>query len=168
MTDARDPDRSPLVEVEHGLHPWVAYGILPLFAFANAGIPLAGLSPSDLLDPVPLGIALGLLVGKPVGVLVPAVVLIALLRVASLPAGVTWRSLAGMAVLCGIGFTMSLFIGTLAFGEEASPHRVSNRIGILTASLVAAVLGWVMVRMSAPGPVDGASDPPGVRRSPTT
>ncbi len=142
------PGRSMLHHLEHALHPWVAYGILPLFAFANAGIPLAGLSFGDLLHPVPLGIVLGLVVGKPVGILLfcgAAMVL----RAASLPEGVRWSHLAGVSVLCGIGFTMSLFIASLAF--EGGGFQGLERLGILCGSLVAGAAGYLVLKVALGG-----------------
>ncbi|MEQ1579114.1 MAG: Na+/H+ antiporter NhaA [Steroidobacteraceae bacterium] len=149
MRDASRASRSPLREVEHALHPWVAFGILPLFAFANAGVSLAGLTLWNLLEPIPLGIALGLFVGKQVGVFVFAWVAVAL-GLARLPEGVTWRQLYGAAILCGIGFTMSLFIGSLAFEQSAAGAPVNDRLGILVGSLVSAVAGYFFLRAALP------------------
>ncbi len=142
-------DPTPLARLEHDLHPSVAYAIVPLFAFANAGVPLAGLSWSALLEPVPLGIALGLVLGKPIGVLGAGGLLVAL-GGAKLPAGTTWAGLAGMAILCGIGFTMSLFIGSLAFEASHQDLMVANRIGILAGTGVAAVAGFAALRLLLP------------------
>lgn len=149
MRDASRASRSPLREVEHALHPWVAFGILPLFAFANAGVSLAGLSPGNLLDPIPLGIALGLFVGKQVGVFAFAWLAV-VLGLARLPAGVNWRQLYGAAILCGIGFTMSLFIGSLAFDQAAAGAAVNDRLGILVGSVVSAIAGYLFLRASLP------------------
>lgn len=129
---------SPLEVLEHVLHPWVAFMILPLFAFANAGVPLAGMAFSDLLAPVPLGIAAGLVVGKPVGILGACWIAVRL-GWANLPEGVNWLKLYGVAQLAGIGFTMSLFIGTLAFSDPELQAAV--RIGVLGGTLVSIVLG---------------------------
>lgn len=140
--------RSPLRELEHNLHPTVAFAILPLFAFANAGINLSGLSVDTLLAPVPLGIALGLFVGKQVGVFLFAAVVV-WLGLAERPQGVNWMSLYGVSVLSGIGFTMSLFISSLAF--EISPHDIaSDRLGILVGTVLSAVLGYLVLRFSLP------------------
>jgi len=142
------PDHSPLKQLEHALHPWVNFWILPLFAFANAGIPLAGVSLSDLLHPVPLGILLGLVLGKLAGVFGFSLAAIKL-GWAALPAGASWRQLFGVATLCGIGFTMSLFIGGLAFehtGGEAGSYLLSHRLGILSGSLLAGLLGYGLLR----------------------
>ena len=151
IADRDDPERSPLGELVHALHPWVAFGILPLFAFANAGIPLSGLSLDTLAQPVPLGIAAGLALGKPVGVLAFAALALAL-GVARLPEGVRGGALAGMAMLCGIGFTMSLFIGTLAFAGQGPDTGIAARAGILAGSLVSAVLGGLWLRFALPAP----------------
>ena len=129
---------SPLEVLEHVLHPWVAFMILPLFAFANAGVPLAGMSVSDLFAPVPLGIAAGLVVGKPVGILGACWIAVRL-GWASLPDGVNWLKLYGVSQLAGIGFTMSLFIGTLAFSDPAFQSAV--RIGVLGGTIISIVLG---------------------------
>ena len=150
---ARDPARPehpPLRTLEHALHPWVAFGILPVFAFSNAGVSLAGLSLRDLLQPIPLGIMLGLVVGKQVGVFVFAWAAVRL-GLARLPAGVAFRHVYGAAILCGIGFTMSLFIGMLAFENAASGEVVViDRLGILAGSLVSAVLGYVVLHFALP------------------
>ncbi len=146
LRDARHPGHSPALALEHALHPWTAFGILPLFAFANAGVPLAGLSPASLLLPVPLGIAAGLLLGKTAGVFGAAAALVGL-RGARLPPGITWGVLFGMALLCGIGFTMSLFIGSLAFGGGGE-YDVQTRIGILTGSLASALLGLATLHLA--------------------
>ncbi len=142
----RSGDHSPLKELEHALHPWVAFGILPAFAFANAGVSLAGLSVSDLLAPVPLGIAAGLFVGKQVGVFgcVAAAVRLGWCR---LPSGVNWLHLYGVALLTGVGFTMSLFIGTLAFGDATFAAEV--RIGVIGGSVLSAALGYAILRFLA-------------------
>ena len=133
----------PLHRLEHSLHPWVAFGILPVFALANAGVSLAGLSPASALAPVPLGIALGLFAGKQLGV-TGASWLGVRLGLGRLPEGVTWRQLYGMAVLTGIGFTMSLFIGTLAFAAESRVSAI--RLGVLAGSLLSAVVGYAVLR----------------------
>ena len=140
-------DRSPLREFESDLHPWVAYGVLPVFAFANAGVSLAGISPASLLGPVPLGIAAGLFLGKQIGVL-GAVWLAVASRVARLPDGVRWIQIHGTALLCGIGFTMSLFIGTLAF-DDAPAYGTGVRLGVLSGSLLSAVAGYLVLRLAA-------------------
>ena len=137
--------QSPLHRIEHGLHPWVAFGILPLFAFANAGVSLAGVSLSDFLAPLPLGIAAGLVLGKQLGVF-GATFLAVKAGLAKRPAGANWAHIYGVACLTGIGFTMSLFIGTLAFGDAALLDQV--RLGVLGGSLLSALLG-VAILMAA-------------------
>jgi len=132
--------QSPLLRLEHVLHPWVAYGVLPLFAFANAGVALAGMSFATLLEPVPLGIVTGLVVGKLLGVFGASAILIKL-GFARLPAEATWTSLLGVAALCGIGFTMSLFIGTLAFAESGEQQMEAVRLGVIFGSLVSGTIG---------------------------
>jgi NhaA family Na+:H+ antiporter len=150
---ARDPahhDHPPLRRLEQSLHPWVAFGILPLFAFANAGVSLAGLSLRDLLQPIPLGIALGLVVGKQVGVFSFAWLAVKL-GIARLPTGVNFKHVYGAAILCGIGFTMSLFIGMLAFENNASGEVVViDRLGILAGTLVSALAGYVVLHFVLP------------------
>ena len=138
---------SPLRRLEHLLHPWVTYGILPVFAFANAGVSLAGLSPDTFLHPVTLGIVLGLLVGKQVGVLVSTWAAVRL-GLGSVPSGATWLQLYGTALLTGIGFTMSLFIGTLAFQEQG--YHAAVRIGVLAGSLICALAGYCVLYAAAP------------------
>jgi Na+:H+ antiporter, NhaA family len=128
--------------LEHTLHPWVNLLILPLFAFANAGISFTGLTFGTLFNPLPLGIALGLLIGKPVGI-TGAVWLAQRFRLASLPTDATWPQLVGVATICGIGFTMSLFIGMLAFSDVAKNGEV--RLGVLTGSLLAAIIGTAIL-----------------------
>ena len=154
--DSRDPERSPLRTLEHSLHPWVAFAILPVFAFANAGVRLAGLSFADLLEPIPLGILLGLFVGKQLGVFVFAAAAIRL-GLARLPEGVDLRQIYGAALLCGIGFTMSLFIGMLAFEGLASEAAVSDRLGILLGSMISAVAGCLVLRSVLPRAMSIAS-----------
>ncbi|HEV2557792.1 MAG TPA: Na+/H+ antiporter NhaA [Microvirga sp.] len=148
---------SPLHRLEHGLQPWVAYLIVPVFGFANAGVSFAGLSPAILLTPVPLGIALGLFVGKQVGVFAFAWAAIRL-RLADLPAGATWAQLYGVATLCGVGFTMSLFIGALAFPDR--PDIVDAvKIGVLSGSALSAIAGLVVLLVAKPEPVPAQSRP---------
>jgi NhaA family Na+:H+ antiporter len=138
-------EHSPLETLEHALHPWVAYGILPLFAFVNAGLVLGGLGMDDLLSPLPLGIALGLVLGKPVGI-VSAAVLMRATGFARYPRGMDFKAMLGLGLLCGIGFTMSLFIGSLAFAQDGLRYTESV-IGVLVASTVSAVLGYAWLRV---------------------
>lgn len=141
-----DPDnesRSPLLRLEGRLHPWVAFAIVPIFGFANAGVSLAGISPDNLVDPVPLGVALGLLLGKQIGVFGLAALAIRT-GLAKLPTGCGWVQLYGTALLCGIGFTMSLFIGTLAFpGSQQLVNEV--KVGVLIGSVLSAILGLIVM-----------------------
>ena len=144
---------SPLESLEHSLHPYVAYLILPLFAFANAGVSLAGLGFGDLLAPLPLGIALGLFLGKQLGVF-SAIGLASLLRLAKRPDGATWLQLYGLACLTGVGFTMSLFIGGLAF---ASPEQVDAvKLGVLAGSLASGLVGFLLLRLFSKRELAGA------------
>ena len=135
---------SPLRRLEHDLHGPVAFAILPIFAFANAGISLSGLGLDSLMEPLPLGIALGLIVGKQVGVF-GATWLASRLGLGSLPEGVTWSGLYGLSVLCGIGFTMSLFISSLAFEQTSVNLLAVDRLGVLTGTVVAALWGFLVL-----------------------
>lgn len=148
-------EHSPLEFLEHALHPWVAYAILPLFAFANAGLALGGIAPGDALAPVPLGIALGLVLGKPVGV-VGAALLAHATRVAPLGEGMGLRAVIGLGLLCGIGFTMSLFIASLAFAGDAALFDAAV-LGVLVASVIAAVSGYLWLRWALPAPAGDAA-----------
>lgn len=142
------PDKpSPLTRAEHGLHIWVAFLILPLFAFANAGVSLKGLSPADLLSPVPLGIAAGLFIGKQIGVFSACWIAVKL-GFARLPEGAGWIHVWAVACLTGVGFTMSLFIGTLAFDDPAQLNGV--RLGVLMGSILSGVMGYVLLRLCCP------------------
>jgi Na+:H+ antiporter, NhaA family len=134
----RSGEESPLVRIEHELAPWVGFGILPLFGFANAGLSFADLSLLSILDPVPLGIAAGLFLGKQIGVF-GAAALVIRRGWAQLPDGAGWLALYGTSILTGIGFTMSLFIGTLAFGE--SDREAPMRLGVLVGSTLSALVG---------------------------
>jgi NhaA family Na+:H+ antiporter len=134
--------RNLLHHLEHLLHPWVAYAILPIFAFANAGVSFEGMSLSILWEPVPLGIVLGLFVGKQVGVFGFTWLTIKL-GFAELPDKATWWTIYGVAILCGVGFTMSLFIGALAFTEAEYMNQV--RLGVLLGSFVSAIVGYLIL-----------------------
>lgn len=139
---------SPLQQLEHALHPWVAYFILPLFAFANAGVPLGGVTLESFTHPVPLGIALGLLLGKVIGVF--GLTWLAIKTgLASLPTGANWGQVLGVSMLCGIGFTMSLFVGSLAFVPGQSEFAGMDRMGILTGSVLAALIGYSITAMAS-------------------
>jgi NhaA family Na+:H+ antiporter len=139
-------EHSPLESLEHALHPWVAYAILPLFAFANAGLALGGLQLRDAFAALPLGIAVGLVLGKPVGIVAAALGLRAL-GWARFPAGMDTRAMIGLGLLCGIGFTMSLFIASLAYTGLRYEEAV---LGVLAGSVVAAVLGIAWLRVVLP------------------
>ena len=138
---------SPLGDLEESLHPWVAYLILPAFAFANAGVSFAGMDASAFLGTVPLGILLGLFVGKQVGVFVMAWLAIRL-GWATLPDESNWLALYGVALLTGIGFTMSLFIGTLAFEHGGFDYAAATRVGVLCGSLLSAIAGLIVLRIA--------------------
>jgi NhaA family Na+:H+ antiporter len=152
---AEDEDEPPLLRLEHGLHDVVAFLVVPIFGFANAGVSFAGASLSSFLEPVPLGIAAGLVIGKSLGVGVAAWASIRL-GFAALPAGATTAQIGGVSVLAGIGFTMSLFIGSLAFEDPALQD--ATKMGVLAGSLIAAVLGslWLLaVSRPRPGVSEG-------------
>ena len=133
---------SPLNELENALHPYVKWIILPLFAFANAGLPLDGFSMANITQTVPIGIIAGLVIGKPVGILLTVSALV-FTGLAKLPQAATWRDIIGVAFLAGIGFTMSLFIGSLAFADAALEAQV--RVGVVGASLLAIALGLAIL-----------------------
>jgi NhaA family Na+:H+ antiporter len=141
---------SPLETAEHALHPWVAFAVLPMFAFANAGVSLQGVSMGTLLQGIPLGIALGLVLGKAFGVFGGSWLLMRFAG-ASLPTGASERQFFGVCVLCGIGFTMSLFIGGLAFAGRGAPYELQVKLGVLGGSLIAGVLGSALLVISGPG-----------------
>lgn len=147
MKSKTNANYSPLKDMEQDLHTAVAFFVLPVFAFANAGISFSGVGAEQLLHSVPLGIALGLFLGKQVGVFGLCWLAIKL-KLASLPNGMTWASLYGTAALCGIGFTMSLFIGSLAFEETGVNLMFDERLGIILGSVAAGVFGYFILRMS--------------------
>ena len=138
----------PLLRLEHALHPWVMFAVVPIFGFANAGVSFAGLTPSDLLAPLPLGVAAGLFVGKLLGVFGLSALTIRL-GIAPMPAGANWAQLLGVSLLCGIGFTMSLFIGALAFADSPALQD-QVKVGILSGSLAAGLAGWAVLRFAPP------------------
>jgi len=144
----RNAEASPLLSLEHALHPWVAYGILPLFAFANAGVSLAGVTLESFTHYVPMGIAAGLLIGKTVGVFGLTWIAVKL-GFAALPSGANWGQVLGVAILCGIGFTMSLFVGSLAFVPGSSDYAGMDRMGILTGSILAALIGYTVTALAS-------------------
>jgi NhaA family Na+:H+ antiporter len=151
MRDSTDESRSPLSELEHDLHSVVAFGVLPLFAFVNAGVSLEGVSFSDLLHAVPLGIAAGLFVGKQIGIFLLCFLAVKA-GLARLPDGANWGSLYGVSILCGVGFTMSLFVGSLAFENVPLDLEVifDERLGIIFGSLLSGIVGYVVLRISLP------------------
>ncbi len=144
-----DRGESLLRHLEHMLHPWVAFMILPLFAFANAGVSFSGVSSDALIGPITLGIAGGLCVGKPLGVFGCTAVII-WTGAAKMPRGVTWSMMFAAGLLAGIGFTMSLFIGTLAFEGEGSQFAVATRVGVFGASIISAIAGYVVLQRILP------------------
>ena len=135
---------SPAQQVEHALHPWVAFAVLPLFAFVNAGVLLQGVTLQALLSPIPLGIAAGLVLGKTVGVF-GSLWLMVRLGLAQRPAAATWMQCFGVAALCGIGFTMSLFIGGLAFEGQGPGYELQVKLGVLGGSVLAGLLGTAIL-----------------------
>ncbi|OJT98152.1 MAG: Na(+)/H(+) antiporter NhaA [Alphaproteobacteria bacterium 65-7] len=137
---------APGRRLEHGLADWVAYAIVPIFAFANAGVSLAGMSLATLTQPITLGVAAGLVLGKQTGVF-GAAWLGVTLGLARRPAGMSWRALYGVSLLCGIGFTISLFIGALAFREADA--QAAAKLGVLAGSLVSGLLGWLVLSRAA-------------------
>ncbi|NNC52343.1 MAG: Na+/H+ antiporter NhaA [Erythrobacter sp.] len=143
----RDSDHGPLERMEHALHPWVAFLVIPIFGFANAGVTLVGIDASALLDPLPLGIALGLLVGKQIGIFGFAWVAVKT-GLAKLPDEVNWRQIHALSLLAAIGFTMSLFIGNLAF---ATPEQIDAvKLGVLSGSTIAALAGYFLLKIALP------------------
>ncbi|MDX7851333.1 Na+/H+ antiporter NhaA [Aeromonas caviae] len=140
---------SPLKHLEHVLHPWSAFLILPLFAFANAGVSLEGIYFSALLNPLPMGIILGLFVGKPLGIFTISWLAVKS-GIAQLPQGVNFRQIFAVSILCGIGFTMSMFIASLAFEHGGLDYGSYSRLGILAGSTLAAVIGYIALRISLP------------------
>ncbi|WP_219604074.1 Na+/H+ antiporter NhaA [Aeromonas caviae] len=140
---------SPLKHLEHVLHPWSAFLILPLFAFANAGVSLEGIYFSALFNPLPMGIILGLFVGKPLGIFTISWLAVKS-GIAQLPQGVNFRQIFAVSILCGIGFTMSMFIASLAFEHGGLDYGSYSRLGILAGSTLAAVIGYIALRISLP------------------
>jgi len=140
---------SPLRRLEHDLHPSVAFGILPLFAFANTGVSIAGFGVDTILASVPLGITAGLFIGKQIGVFALSWLAIKL-RITTLPRNVSWLQIYGVSILCGIGFTMSLFISSLAFHQKGIVLAVDERVGILLGSALSMVLGYLVLSRALP------------------
>ncbi|EEP95331.1 Na(+)/H(+) antiporter nhaA 2 [Yersinia aldovae ATCC 35236] len=141
--------RSPSESLEHGLHPWVAYLILPLFAFANAGVSLQGVSLSGLTSLLPMGIAAGLFIGKPLGIFLFSWLAVKL-GIAKLPDAINFKQIFAVSVLCGIGFTMSIFIASLAFEGADVALLTYSKLGILLGSTAAALVGYSLLRLALP------------------
>jgi NhaA family Na+:H+ antiporter len=150
-----DQHRSPMQTTEHTIDRWVSFLIVPLFGFANAGVSLSGLARDDIFGTLPLGIAFGLFAGKQVGVF-GSIWLVIRSRLAVRPDDVTWVQLYAMAILCGIGFTMSLFIGNLAFGDEGG-FISATKIGVIAGSVVAGIVGTILLRRALPEPAQDRS-----------
>ncbi|MCW8886234.1 MAG: Na+/H+ antiporter NhaA [Motiliproteus sp.] len=144
-----NPDYSPLKSLEHDLHSVVAFFVLPVFAFANAGISFTGMQADQVLHNVPIGVAAGLFVGKQVGIFVLCGLAIKL-GMSRMPPGMNWSSLYGTAALCGIGFTMSLFIGSLAFEETDVNLLFDERLGIVLGSLASGIVGYLILKFTLP------------------
>ena len=142
-------DHSPSRHLEHILHPWVAYCVLPIFAFANAGLPFAGVGLDAVVGTVSIGIILGLFIGKQIGVFGMTALMIGL-GLAKKPEGSSWLMLYGVALLCGVGFTMSLFIGGLAFEHGGFSNIAALKIGVIAGSVASALLGWLVLHLSLP------------------
>lgn len=145
IKSARTPDISPLKTMEHDLHSMVAFIILPIFAFCNSGITLSGISMEDVTHPMPMGIALGLFLGKQIGVFGFCWLGIKM-KITDLPKGMSMASLYGTAALCGIGYTMSLFIGSLAFQETGVNQVLDERIGIIIGSVMSGIVGYMILK----------------------
>ena len=154
LFDRTDPEHSPLEELEHDLQNTVSYGILPLFAFANSGISLKGAGFAELFHSVPLGIAAGLFIGKQLGIMAMCW-LIFKLGISTMPKGMNFKQIYGAALLCGVGFTMSLFIGGLAFGG-ATP-LFDDRLGIIMGSIVSGIAGYLMLKATLKDDVNNTS-----------
>lgn len=148
------PQRAPLLRLEHGIHPWVAFLIVPLFAFVNAGLDISATQLADFGRPLTLGIMLGLMLGKPLGIMA-GLYLGHVIGVAKKPVQLPWKYYTGIAFLCGIGFTMSLFIGELGF--ESATYKEQVKLGVLTASLCMAVLGWFFCRVTLKTPASNTN-----------
>lgn len=145
---ARDKTKSMSYQIEHGLHPWIAFFILPVFAFANAGVGLMDATIDELFTPVSIGIIAGLFVGKQLGIFITCFVAIKL-KLCKLPKDATWTQLYGVCLLCGVGFTMSLFIGSLAFEQQGLAYQTQVKVGVLVGSLMSATLGaYLLVKSS--------------------
>jgi len=142
-------DHSPARHLEHILHPWVAFGVLPIFAFANAGVSFAGVSSDAVYGTVSMGIAAGLFIGKQAGIFGMTALVVGL-GFAKKPEGSSWAMLYGIALICGVGFTMSLFIGSLAFEHGGFAQATALRIGVIAGSVVSGFCGWLVLHLSLP------------------
>lgn len=144
-------DESPAKKLAHVIHPWVAFLILPLFAFTNAGVSFADVPPglANILSPVTLGVALGLIMGKMIGVFTTTFLAIKL-GLAKMPTNANWQQIFGIALVCGVGFTMSFFVGTLAYpsGSTLEPYSAWVRIGVLSGSIISGLLGYIVLRLT--------------------
>lgn len=149
LRSKKEPNRSPLREIEQDLHSTINYIVLPIFAFCNCGINLSGATLDFFLHGVPVGIAAGLFIGKQLGIFA-FIGLGILLKLSTMPKGMTWASLYGMSMLCGIGFTMSLFIGALAFDQTAAELVFDERLGIIIGSLLSGVAGMIILHKALP------------------
>lgn len=145
---AREKAESMSYQIEHGLHPWIAFFVLPLFAFANAGVSLTGANLDELFTPISLGIIGGLFLGKQFGIFAACFIAVKL-KLCRLPKDATWGQLYGICLLCGVGFTMSLFIGSLAFEEQGLAYQTQVKVGVLIGSLVSAFAGAMLIRNSS-------------------
>jgi len=145
-TDEKGEKTYPIKEIEHGLHPWITFFILPLFAFVNAGVDLRAIEINQILNPVPLGIILGLFLGKQIGVFGFSFIAIKL-KIASLPEGSSWLMLYGVSILTGIGFTMSLFINSLAFVDDTI-FAYTDKLAILIGTFLSAIIGYIILKIA--------------------
>ncbi len=145
---ARVHSKSMSYQIEHGLHPWIAFFVLPLFAFANAGVGLTNVSMDELFTPISIGIIGGLFIGKQLGIFAACFIAVKL-RLCRLPKDATWSQLYGVCLLCGVGFTMSLFIGSLAFEEQGLAYQTQVKVGVLVGSLISAFAGTWLIRKSS-------------------
>lgn len=145
---ARDKAKSMSYQIEHGLHSWIAFFVLPLFAFANAGVGLTNARLEELVTPISIGIIGGLFIGKQFGIFFACYIAIKL-KLCQLPKDATWTQLYAVCLLCGVGFTMSLFIGSLAFEEQGLAYQTQVKVGVLVGSLVSAVAGAYLLRKSS-------------------
>ena len=148
-----NPEVSPLKSLEHDLHSIVAFFVLPVFAFANAGISFSGMTADVALHEVTLGVSLGLIVGKQIGIFTLCGLVI-LMGLTKMPSNMSWMTLYGTSALCGIGFTMSLFIGSLAFEETGVNLLFDERLGIIVGSLVSGIIGYLILVKFLPPKTD--------------